>query len=123
MNSNLYKRLARAEAFAELQKSELTETMMKAYENACDIRDREEAAKAARSIRNKLLNESDKQMTLDRLNIDTSGAINFIASVAEVFKSNWAVYRQALRDLPEQEGFPFEITFPVPPQEESDGIN
>lgn len=27
----------------------------------------------------------------------------------------WAIYRQALRDVPQQEGFPETITWPVPP--------
>lgn len=30
-------------------------------------------------------------------------------------KQAWADYRQALRDLPTQEGFPFKITWPVKP--------
>jgi hypothetical protein len=28
----------------------------------------------------------------------------------------WEVYRQALRDIPTQEGFPWTITWPVKPQ-------
>ena len=27
----------------------------------------------------------------------------------------WAEYRQALRDVPEQEGFPFNVTWPQEP--------
>lgn len=30
-------------------------------------------------------------------------------------RSQWTLYRQALRDLPEQAGFPFELTWPTPP--------
>lgn len=30
-------------------------------------------------------------------------------------KTAWAVYRQALRDVPQQVGFPTEITWPTPP--------
>lgn len=34
---------------------------------------------------------------------------------AEVDKSAWAAYRQALRDITEQVGFPYNVTFPVTP--------
>lgn len=34
---------------------------------------------------------------------------------APVDQAAWAVYRQALRDITLQEGFPFDITWPVPP--------
>ena len=30
-------------------------------------------------------------------------------------KEAWANYRQQLRDLPEQAGFPYEITWPIQP--------
>lgn len=33
---------------------------------------------------------------------------------APVDKQAWATYRQALRDLPQQEGWPF-VQFPTPP--------
>ena len=32
-------------------------------------------------------------------------------------KEAWATYRQALRDLPEQTGFPLQVTFPSSPFE------
>lgn len=31
-------------------------------------------------------------------------------------KAAWAVYRQALRDIPEQAGFPYDVSFPVKPE-------
>ena len=31
-------------------------------------------------------------------------------------KANWATYRQELRDLPSQSGFPWDITWPVEPK-------
>jgi len=34
---------------------------------------------------------------------------------APVDKAAWAIYRQALRDLPTQEGFPLDITWPEKP--------
>lgn len=35
---------------------------------------------------------------------------------AIVDKTAWAAYRQALRDIPAQEGFPFDVTYPVKPE-------
>ena len=32
-------------------------------------------------------------------------------------KEAWATYRQSLRDLPEQKGFPTKVTFPISPVE------
>lgn len=34
---------------------------------------------------------------------------------APVDSAAWAVYRQALRDIPEQAGFPYNVTYPVTP--------
>ena len=31
-------------------------------------------------------------------------------------RAEWSLYRQALRDIPQQEGFPWVITWPTPPQ-------
>jgi len=36
---------------------------------------------------------------------------------APVDQAAWAIYRQALRDLPSQEGFPNEVTWPTEPVE------
>lgn len=36
-------------------------------------------------------------------------------SDATVDKAAWSVYRQALRDIPQQEGFPYNVTFPATP--------
>lgn len=119
---NLYKRLARAEAMAAAQRAELMETLTSAYKRACSAQNEEEAAELARKIRNKLLDQCDAQMSLDRLGVNTTSATKFIASLASVFQGPWAVYRQALRDLPQQEGFPFNVIFPTPPDEGGDGV-
>lgn len=34
---------------------------------------------------------------------------------APVDQTAWVVYRQALRDIPDQEGFPANVVWPVPP--------
>ncbi len=118
MQKDLYKRLARAEAAAASARAETMELLQRAYENACQEQNEEEAAAVARKIRNKLLELSDKEMSLDRLGLDTTTATKFIASLAKIFSGEWAIYRQALRDLTEQAGFPFNITFPTAPDAE-----
>lgn len=117
MQNNLYKRLARAEAAADGQRAEMMETLQRAYKNACQEQDEEGAAELARKIRDKLLDNSDKEMSLDRIGLDTSSATRFIASLTNIFRGGWAIYRQQLRDLPQQEGFPFFVEFPQPPEE------
>lgn len=112
---NYYIRLARAEAAAQEQQAEQIETLQQAYNCACAAENADDAAAFARAIRNKLLEKSDKEMTLDRLGLNTSTATKFIASLASVFNGAWAEYRRQLRELPEQAGFPFDVTFPTPP--------
>jgi hypothetical protein len=52
-----------------------------------------------RTKRNKLLAESDWTQVAD----------------APVDKAAWATYRQALRDITEQDGFPKEVNWPIEP--------
>lgn len=54
---------------------------------------------AARENRNQRLRDTDWTQTPD----------------CTVDKQAWATYRQALRDLPTQPGFPDNIVWPVPP--------
>jgi len=56
-------------------------------------------ADEARTQRDALLSESDWTQVSD----------------APVDQAAWAEYRQALRDLPQQAGFPTEITWPQKP--------
>ena len=83
-------------------------------------------AQVVREQRNKLLQSSDKYMTVDRgLNIDLPTSINmtsllsavkdFFDGLRECISGDVATYRQALRDLPDQEGFPYNVTFPDKP--------
>lgn len=39
-----------------------------------------------------------------------------LPDVPQATKDLWAPYRQALRDVPEQAGFPHEVEWPTPPQ-------
>lgn len=127
MQENIYKRLAQAEAMAAAQKAETMEVLQAAYKRACEELNEEDAAEFARKIRDKLLNETDSRVALDRFNISVpSGTsftawLSFLKSLGEIITGAWAIYRQALRDLPEQEGFPFNVTFPAPPEVENDG--
>jgi hypothetical protein len=59
-----------------------------------------EAAKGIRAERNRLLSESDWTQVLD----------------APVDQDAWATYRQALRDITSQEGFPHSVVWPTKPQ-------
>lgn len=126
MEKDIYKRLARAEAMADAQKAELTETLKEAYERACTEQNEEDAAEYARKIRNKLLADSDSRMSLDRFGLTVPTGITFTAwlqffkGLGTIITGNWAKYRKELRDLPQQEGFPFNITFPTPPEENSE---
>lgn len=58
-----------------------------------------EAAASVRKLRNELLDASDREVLPDRTNA-----------------AAWTEYRQALRDIPEQEGFPFAVTWPHRPE-------
>lgn len=118
MKDSFYKRVARVEAFTNAQKEKTEEVLREAYLRACEAGDAEGAAALARRLRNALLDATDKEMSLDRLGLDASSAARFISSLAAVFTGEWARYRQALRDLPGQKGFPFDIEFPVPPGSE-----
>lgn len=108
-------RLAKAIAFAEAAKAEQLDTLKEAYKQAVADGDAETAAAAARAVRDKLLTLSDKEVTLDRVGIDTSSVTALIASLKNVFGGLWSNYRKLLRDLPEQEGFPFDIEWPEAP--------
>jgi hypothetical protein len=58
----------------------------------------------ARQQRNQLLMESDSFVLPDRW-----------AALTSAQQENWAQYRQALRDVPEQSGFPTDIQWPIKP--------
>ena len=73
-------------------------------------------ANEIREKRNRLLAESDKYMALDRLDLDTSSAIKFLASLKNIFNNSYAKYRQELRDITNQPNFPYEVVFPTKPE-------
>ena len=79
------------------------------------------AAAAARAVRDQLLKDSDASMALDRLGlVAPSGTtftawLSFLKGLGNVLTGSIALYRQALRDIPNQPGFPFEIDWPEKP--------
>lgn len=51
----------------------------------------------------------------ERDNLLTASDWTQVADVP-VDKEAWAVYRQALRNLPKQSGFPFKVVYPLQPK-------
>lgn len=74
------------------------------YDTYTWIIDSARATKRARNIRDSLLVDSDWTDTLSAQNRFGSDLYN-----------QWQTYRQALRDVPEQAGFPLSIIWPTPP--------
>ena len=106
------------EAVCNQLRSEMDDVMRRAYEQAVADQDEDRAAEMARKIRNRLLDQSDAQMSLDRIGLDTSSTAGFLTSLIKIFKNSWAVYRQHLRDISTQEGFPFNIDWGISPDAE-----
>lgn len=96
------------------------EWLEKAKQNEIDY-----LANKIRTIRDKLLAETDKDMAFDRLDISIPDKITtttllsvvkeFINGIGKVFNGDMARYRQALRDIPQQDGFPYNVKFPTKP--------
>ena len=82
----------------------------------------DKAAEEIRQKRNKLLEETDKEMCLDRLNLKMpeeltasnllSGIKEFFEGLSNIFNGKMAKYRQELRDITKQEGFPYNVVWP-----------
>lgn len=84
-----------------------------------------ELANEVRAKRDALLADTDKDFVLDRINLNipekvtASTMLNAVKDIFAVLGSvcsgEMAKYRQALRDIPEQEGFPYNVKFPAKP--------
>lgn len=120
VQNNEQVRLARMESICNQIRGEMDDVMRIAYDKAVEEKDEDRAAELARKIRDRLLDRSDKEMSLDRIGLDTSSTTAFLASLANIIQNSWAVYRQHLRDITEQEGFPFNIDWGVSPDAEQD---
>ena len=93
-----------------------------AWLNKAISEDYDRAAAGVREVRNKLLAESDKEMVLDRLGLEAphgdtfSEYLSFLRTIAEMVSGGMAKYRQELRDITKQSGFPYNVTFPEKPK-------
>lgn len=135
MADNIEMRVARLEATMNHLKQEFMESLQSAYNRACEEKDEEAAATFARLIRNKMLDATDKYDTVDRvLNFDLPDTISMttivsavkalIEGIKGIGKNEWSVYRQHLRDITEQKGFPFNIDWGTAPDaDDSEGEN
>lgn len=94
----------------------------KSWLDAAKKQDYEETARKVREKRNALLAESDKEMVLDRLGVSQpSGSsfadwLAFLQRISSVMFGEMARYRQELRDITKQEGFPYDVKFPEKPK-------
>lgn len=84
-------------------------------------------ASKIRKIRNKLLADTDKEMAFDRLKLEIPENItmaniikvfkDFSSALSDISNSEMAKYRQELRDITKQEGFPYNVIFPKKPED------
>ncbi len=86
----------------------------------------EQLASEVREKRDKLLKETDAEMCLDRIGLEIpegssfTNWIDFLKGIGNLLIGKMAKYRQALRDIPQQPGFPYEVEFPKKPIKESE---
>ena len=99
-------RMARIEKFAEVMNSEQKDVIFKNYAESVESGDEEQAARLARKYRDCLLAECDFWDN-----------VSYRERHPEQVEE-WDEYRNALRDLPESEGFPMAINWPVKPGDE-----
>ena len=86
--------------------------------NSAKEQDRERAEKEVREKRNELLSKSDKEMCIDRLGLEKPSGntfkewLPFLTKIADKMSSPEAEYRQQLRDITKQDGFPYDVVYP-----------
>ena len=98
INGKWYTKYILGPTFIDTVEDGVTTTALQ-HENAYKAQKDAEQAKSVRSTRDAKLAECDWTQVAD----------------APVDKAVWATYRQALRDVTTQEGFPWTITWPVTP--------
>ena len=77
----------------------------------------EDKASEIRAMRDELLAQSDKFMVFDRLGFgESTSFVTFLAKLKDILTGDIAKYRQALRDIPQQKGFPYDVVFPEKPE-------
>lgn len=116
----------------EIQKQDnLEERIKNNYDMWLDFVKQKEYDKLAEEIRtkrNKLLEDTDKEMCLDRLNIKIpselttttllTGVKDFFEGIADIFNGGMAKYRQELRDITKQKEFPYNVVWPTKDEED-----
>lgn len=118
-------RISRLETICEGITGQMNDVIKESYEKAVENKDEELAASLARKLRDNLLKESDSRVAFDRFDIKVpsgssfSSWLSFLKSLGKILTSDWSKYRQELRDLPQQPGFPFDIKFPTIPKEDN----
>ena len=99
INGKWYTKYVLGPTFIDTVVDGVTTTALE-HENAYKAQKDAEQAKSVRATRDAKLSECDWTQVAD----------------APVDKTVWATYRQALRDITTQEGFPWTITWPSKPQ-------
>lgn len=107
---------------ATVNMQERFETQKEAWRTLVKKKDYDRTAEEIRKIRNQLLDKTDKEMSIDRIISDIPsdpGSITaflpFLKSLIGSLTGAMAKYRQALRDVPQQEGFPYRVVWPEAP--------
>ena len=95
------------------------EAQKEAWRTLVKKKDYDQTAEEIRKIRNQLLEQTDKDMTIDRIISDIpkdpssiTAFLPFLKSLIASLSGKMAKYRQALRDVPQQEGFPYHVVWP-----------
>lgn len=101
---------------------DLKEEIESNYEKYLEIAKNNEEKELAIEIRKKrdeLLKETDQEMCIDRMGLEIpngttfSSWLSFFRNFANIItEGKIAKYRQALRDIPQQEGFPYNVVWP-----------
>lgn len=110
------------EKLFEQERSKAQDILLNGYKKAVEEQDEECAAELARKIRDKYLEETDKEMVFDRMGLEVPEGsaftewLSFLKRMGDALTNNWSEYRQQLRDLPEQVGFPLDIKWPEKPE-------
>lgn len=111
-------------------RAEIKEIINNEYQKWLDYAKKVEYDKLANEIRikrNELLAETDKEMCIDRLNLQLpkeltaanllTGVKQFFSGFYDICNGKMATYRQELRDITKQEGFPYNVIWPTKDKE------
>ena len=97
-NSNWVQKWVERDMFSDTEEDGVTTTKAE-HEAAYQARLDADAAKAVRAERDQKLKDTD-----------------WMGMADVTMSTEWATYRQALRDVPAQDGFPYTITWPTEPE-------